>query len=242
MKQKQKPEDPRRKFLVEALTLGLFAGFNVSGLIQPSFAMAALSKKLPPGKSIYKIEGQVIIDGNPANLDTTIRANSFIETGANGKIIFAVGTDAFILRDSSSLELGGDGLLVQGMRILTGKVLSVFGKREVLPTITTTTATIGIRGTGIYIESDPEKSYICTCYGHTRIRTNTDPNVAIDITAQYHDKPVYVYPNRTTGNKLIVKAPVINHSDVELDLIERLVGRRAAFVGGDRGGDGDGGY
>jgi hypothetical protein len=235
---KEEPEDPRRKFLVEALTLGLFAGVNVSGLVQPSFAMGALSIELPPGKSIYKIEGQVIIDGNPANLDTVVRANSVIETGDNGKIIFAVGTDAFILRDNSRLQLGSSGLLVQGMRILTGKVLSVFGKREELPAITTTTATIGIRGTGIYIESDPEKSYVCTCYGQTRIRANTDPNVAIDITAKYHDKPVYVYPGRTMGNNLIVEAPVINHSDVELDLIERLVGRRAPFVGGNRGGDG----
>ncbi|MCP4472464.1 MAG: hypothetical protein GY815_17600 [Gammaproteobacteria bacterium] len=236
---KKKSEDPRRKFLVEALTLGLFTGFNVSGLVQPSFAMGAFSKKLPPGKSIYKIEGDVFVDGNPANLDTVIRANSMIETGANGKIIFAVGTDAFILRDNSKLQLGGAGLLVQGMRILTGRVLSVFGKREVPPAITTITATIGIRGTGIYIESDSEKSYVCTCYGQTRIRANTDPNVTIDISTKYHDKPVYVYPSRTTGNNLIVKAPVINHSDAELDLIERLVGRRAPFVGG---GGGDGGY
>jgi hypothetical protein len=40
------------------------------------------------------------------------------------------------------------------------------------------------------------------------------------------------------GNNLIVGAPVINHSDVELDLIVRLVGRRAPFVGGEKGGDG----
>ncbi len=238
---KKKSEDPRRKFLIEALTLGLFAGFNVPGLVQPSFAMGAFSKKLPPGKSIYKIEGHVFIDGNPANLDTVISANSTIETGADSKILFVAGSDAFILRDNSIMQLGGEGFLVQGMRVLTGKVLSVFGKREVLPVITTITATIGIRGTGIYIESDPEKSYICTCYGQTRIRANTDPNVTIDITTRHHDEPVYVYPSRTTGNNLIVEAPVINHSDVELDLIERLVGRRAPFVGGGNGG-GNGGY
>jgi len=239
---KEKPEDPRRKFLVEALTLGVFAGFNVSGLVQPSYAMAALSKKLPPGKSIYKVEGQVKVDGNPATIDTVIRANSLIETGDDGKIIFAVGTDAFILRDNSSMQLDGAGLLVQGMRVLTGKVLSVFGKTERQPLITTTTATIGIRGTGIYVESDEEKSYVCTCYGHTRIRSNIDPDVEVDITARYHDEPVYVYPGRATGGNLIVKAPVINHSDLELDLIEKLVGRRAAFVGDERGGNGSGGY
>jgi len=73
---KKESEDPGRKFLIEALTLGLLAGFNLSGLVQPSFSMGALSKKLPPGKSIYTIEGQVIIDGNPANLDTVVRANT----------------------------------------------------------------------------------------------------------------------------------------------------------------------
>ena len=231
-------EDPRRKFLVEALSLGLFAVSNVPGLVQPALAMGIFSKRLPPGQSIYKVEGQVIIDGQPANLKTMVDANSLIETGNNGEVIFAVGTDAFILRNNSRLQLSGEGLVIQGMRILTGKVLSVFGKREVLPAITTTTATIGIRGTGIYIESDMEKSYVCTCYGKTQIRSNTDPNVSIDIATEYHDEPVWVYPNRLTGNDLIVPAPVINHSDVELDLIEQLVGRRPPFIGRSDGGSG----
>jgi hypothetical protein len=234
---KKKSEDSRRNFLVEALTIGLFAGINVVGMVEPGFAMGSFSSKLPPGRSIYKVKGSVTVDGKPADLETTIRANSLIETGADGKIIFVVGTDAFVLRSNSMLEIGGDGILIQGMRILTGKVLSVFGRREVLPVITTTTATIGIRGTGIYIESDPEKSYICTCYGNTRISANLDPNVTMDIATKHHDKPVYVYAASSRSN-LIAKAPVINHSDMELDLIERLVGRRVPFVIGQGGGDG----
>ncbi len=99
-------------------------------------------------------------------------------------------------------------------------------------------ATIGIRGTGIYIESDPEKSYICTCYGHTRISANADPNVTLDIVTKHHDKPVYVLPS-SSGNALLVAAPVKNHSDVELDLIERLVGRRAPFSYRNKGEVGD---
>ena len=121
-----------------------------------------------------------------------------------------------------------NGLLVDSLRIVSGALLSVFGKREQPRRILTPTATIGIRGTGIYVESDPEKSYVCTCYGHTRIDANADPDVSKDIVSKHHDEPVYVLP-AGAGNQLIVPAPFINHSDAELALIEELVGRTTPF-------------
>ena len=123
------------------------------------------------------------------------------------------------------------GILIEGMRIVSGRLLSVFGKRPQPPSIYTSTATIGIRGTGLYVESDPEKSYICTCYGHTRIVASADRNVSEDIVSEHHDKPVYVLSAGSTGN-LIVPGPFINHTDSELALIEELVGRTTPFAHG----------
>ena len=236
--------DPRRGFLVNALGLGAFAVSNLTGVFQPAYALGKVPPKLPPGRSIYKLSGAVTVDGKIADIDTPVGPNSLISTGPDSQIIFVVGTDAFILRSNSQLEMGGDGLLVKGMRILSGKILSVFGKRETTHRITTSTATIGIRGTGIYIESDPGVSYVCTCYGHTLVSANADPDVKEDVVTKHHDHPLYVLP-KSVGKKLILSAPIINHSDIELALIEELVGRKPPFAvakGGYKANSGNGGY
>ena len=153
-----------------------------------------------------------------------------VSTGPDSRVIFVVSSDAFILRSNSQLQMGGSGLLIKGMRILSGKILSVFGKREETRSITTSTATIGIRGTGIYIESDPDISYVCTCYGHTLVSANADPDIKEDVVTKHHDRPLYVL-SASAGKKLILPAPIINHSDTELALIEELVGRTPPFSG-----------
>jgi len=232
-------DDPRRQFLVNALSLGVFAGANAAGIFQASHALGKVPPKLPQGRSIYKLKGLVTVDGKIADINTLVGPNSLIKTGSNSQVIFVVASDAFILRSNSQLELGGSGLLIQGMRILSGKLLSVFGKREDTHRITTSTATIGIRGTGVYIESDAEISYVCT--GHTLVSANADPSVKQDIVTKHHDRPVYVLA-ATGGKKLILPAPVINHSDTELALIEELVGRTTPFAvsnGGYKSGGGD---
>ena len=221
-------EESRRKWLVNVLTLGLFTGINAAGLLVPARALSSLPGRLPQGQSIYSLKGSVIVNGVAADMKTQINPGSSIQTGKDSEVIFVVGSDAFILRSNSDVQLGSAGLLVQGIRVVTGAILGVFGKRESTHQIVTATATIGIRGTGIYIDSAPDKTYACTCYGHTKISANADPNQIRDIVTTYHDKPVYILPSGSPGN-LILDAPVIDHSDSELNLIEALVGRKTPF-------------
>jgi len=223
-------DDSRRDFLVDALGLGLFAGFTASGVLQPSYALSSLPDRLPEGQSIYKLSGDVRVNGNPADLKTRIDANALVQTGKDSEVIFVVSSEAFILRSDSELQLSGIGFVLKTMRLVSGAILGVFGKREAPRTATTTTATIGIRGTGIYIEAEPDRTYACTCYGHTRISANSDPNVVEDIVTTKHDKPVYILPS-SSQQKLIVPAPIINHSDKELALVEALVGRETPWGG-----------
>jgi hypothetical protein len=235
--------DPRRAFLLDALSIGLFASTNIVGVLQAGHAMGDIPAKLPQGRSIFRLEGTVTVDGKIADINTKIGPNSLVRTGPDSLIIFVVETDAFILRANSELKMGSSGLFIEGMRLLTGKILSVFGEREKTRSITTSTATIGVRGTGIYIESDAELSYVCTCYGHTRISANADPNIIEDVVTKHHDRPLYILPATGDGN-LIVQAPVINHTDIELSLIEELVGRKPPFaiIKGGKSDDGSGLY
>lgn len=223
-------DESRREFLIRALSVGLFAT-SAAGLSVPVWAMGKIPRELPPGKSIYKLEGEVNIDNKPASIDTKITANSVIETGVSGTIIFAVGKDAFILRDNSKVEITGGELLISGLRLITGKLLSVFGRRqekEILR-LNTVTATVGIRGTGVYLESEPDQTYICTCYGTADLASATDKQSRETVVTEHHDSPRYILANAPEGEK-IKTAPVINHTDEELELIETLVGREVPFA------------
>ena len=160
-------------------------------------------------------------------LDTRIPYDAQLETGDDGFLIFAVGQDAFVMRANSSLKLEGSNSVVDVLRLISGRLLSVFGKTE--HRVETLVATIGIRGTGLYVESDPEKSYICTCYGTTEFGPTDDPGDRKIIEATHHDAPKYVLA-KAEGSKRIVSAPFINHTDSELALLEALVGRETPFV------------
>lgn len=230
---KEDYQNPRREFLVKALTAGLFVAGGSMGLLQP--AMASIWGKrpaeMPKGKSIYDMKGEVWVNQSKASYDTLINPGDLIKTGNKGNIIFVVGKDAFILRDNSQLQLSGEGFLVNSMRLLTGKLLSVFGRRratEQKHILHTTTATIGIRGTGVYAESEEDQSYLCTCYGLTDIQAENDEKSQMTIAATHHDAPKYILAEGEEGKK-IVQAPFKNHTDLELMLIEELVGRKPPF-------------
>ncbi len=211
----------RRLFLVRALAAGLFCGAApaVRGQL-----LGRIPAELPPGTSFYDIHGEVSVNGAPATLRSGITANDTVSTGRNSQAIFVVGKDAFLLREGSAFSMSGGGALVEGMRLATGAVLSVFGKSR--HQLVTPAATIGIRGTGIYVESRPDESYVCTCYGTTEIvASGTAERETIE--SRHHDFPRYVL---RSGSGRIRPAGFINHTDEELTLIEALVGRTPPFA------------
>lgn len=222
---KEEIDDPRRELLIQALSAGMFMG--AGGIIQPAYAMGKIPKVLEPGKSIYDMRGTVSVNGKKANMETKIGASDTIATGRNSHVVFAVGKDAFVLRSNSKLELTGGELLINTLRLVTGKLLSVFGKSK--HKMRTPNSTIGIRGTGIYVEAEPEQSYVCTCYGVVDLFANNDKQSTETITSEHHDAPRYILSNESAGNN-IRSAPFINHTDLELQIIEELVGRTPPFT------------
>jgi hypothetical protein len=182
-------------------------------------------RKLPAGQSVYEATGQVTVNGQAATSATRIGAADRIETGKGAQLIFVVGFDAFLVRENSRLELGGSNFMVSTMRLATGALLSVFGAGA--KRVVTSTAASGIRGTGLYVESEPERSYVCTCYGEVLVSAVDDANVSERIVSKHHDAPRYVL--KAGAARRIQPAPFINHTDVELALIEALVGRTPPF-------------
>ncbi len=193
------------------------------GLLREALAAGKLEK------GVYRVRGEARVNGVPAREGMDVKAGDIITTGRDGELVFVIGKDALLVRANARVEVSGraGALLADGLRIVTGAVLSVFspgGQR----TIRVRTATIGIRGTAVYVEDMRDRAYVCTCYGVADVAAEDDASVRETVTTEYHDQPRYVYPAGTAER--IVKAPVINHSDAELILLESLVGREPPFV------------
>ena len=130
------------------------------------------------------------------------------------------------MRSDSHLKISAAGTGIKILKLITGKIFSVFdkdGRKIILPT-----ASIGIRGTAIDAEADPLRLYLCTCYGCVDIQADSNPAVRETGMSKRHNAPRYIC---ASGEKLIVKAQVINHTDDELLMLEALVGRVPVIVG-----------
>ncbi len=214
----------RRAYLIKLLSAG------VLGLAPPGIAhsgwFSSEPEKIEDGKSIYRIKGEVAVNGIRADLDTRIQTGDKVTTTSNSEAIFVVGSDSFIMRSNSEMDIKGAGFFISALRVISGGVLSVFGHRNPGENLAmrSTTATIGIRGTGVYMEVEPDLTYLCTCYGQIALASKDDPNDAELLTAQHHDVPKYISSRASNGSH-IRKAPVKNHNDKELKLLEAIVGR-----------------
>lgn len=190
--------------------------------------------KLPSGQSIYRVTGTATINDKEVTPETRVGAGDTVRTGADSEIVFVVGDCAMLQRSHSEVvvEAAVDGrslLTVTGLRVLTGKLLSVFAPGKPVQ-IQTATATVGIRGTGAYLEADGQQTYFCTCYGVAEIAARADPESKETVASRHHDRPLYILAGRNTPGQNIRRAPFVNHTDQELALIETLVGRTPPFV------------
>ena len=144
-------------------------------------------------------------------------AGDRISTGGDGRLVIVVGRDAMLVRRNSTLNV-----VANGFRLVTGAVLSVFSpgrSRE----LRTATATIGIRGTAVYLEAERGRTYVCTCYGETVLQSTADPAARETVRTTHHDRPRYVMAR--SSPQMLMQAQVTNHTDAELRMLEGLLPR-----------------
>jgi hypothetical protein len=212
----------RRTWLKRAAAGGAALAMAMTRL-RHALAMGAV----PPG--VYQARGEVRINGKPAQKGVELKPGDIVTTGRDAELVVVVGKDAFLMRANSRVEYAGDAaqLIVSGLRVVTGALLSVFepGKPK---TIRTATATIGIRGTAVYIEIEEKRTYVCTCYGVADLVPVDDPVEAETVRTKHHDEPRFIYAKGMP--RMMEKAPVFNHSDAELTMLESLVGRTTPFA------------
>jgi hypothetical protein len=195
--------------------LNLAAGIGMSAALR--LALAQSSAK----QGVRTVQGDMRINGKPAEAGTPVRPGDAIVLGNGAVATFVVGQDAFLMRGGSHAELIGSGVLVSALQLVTGKLLGVFGSGGERRLVTAT-ASIGIRGTGAYVEAEPQRTYFCLCYGTADVSA-TMGGARESYSTRHHESPRYIYGD---GRKrAIVPASVANHTDSELILLESLVGR-----------------
>jgi hypothetical protein len=234
-------KQPRRQFLKHLAATSVIGAGGITGVIQNVLAAG----KDPVATGMHKITGDVRVNGVAAKEGMLLKNGDTIVTGSKSQAIYVIGKDAYFQRDNTTVSFAA-GAAADVMRVVTGKVLSVFGKGQ--RSIQTSTATIGIRGTGCYIEDEPygnkdlpvgagntpssgnrfTRTYFCLCYGTVELIPTAAPNQRETYTTKHHDHPLYIM-NDPSMPTAMVDAPVMNHSDVELALLESLVGRQPPF-------------
>jgi len=154
-------DENRRRLLVYLLATGTLSGMAGCS----SGGTNASSLTLPAGRPIYKFSGDVRVNGESVTLSPLVKAGDLIETFDESYVIYVVNKDATILRSNSRLELPQVTTVSvsSAFELQKGKALTVLASRKTQ--ITTPSAIVGIRGTGVYLEVEPELTYVCTCYG-----------------------------------------------------------------------------
>jgi len=174
-------------------------------------ALAAFFVNDVRAQGVARIRGAALVNGQPATPGMAVRAGDTVVTGPASDIIFVAGRDAMLVRQNSNLALAEDGF-----RLVTGVVLGVFAPRQ-RKNLHTLTATIGIRGTAVYIEAERTRTYVCTCYGETALEPADNAGARTTVRpAQRHGEPRYI------AARSIAPAPMRNHGEGEIELLEGL--------------------
>ncbi|MCB1892028.1 MAG: FecR domain-containing protein, partial [Rhodocyclaceae bacterium] len=165
----------RRETLLKLAAAGALGAGGILGLVRDALSAGSL----PATPGFRHIKGPVGVDATRASIGLNIKPGQSVMTGVGGEAVYIVGPDAFLQREKTKItfeESGG----AQFLRVITGSVLSVIGKgrdRERNLQIVTPTATIGIRGTGCYIEAEEARTYFCLCYGEAEVTPKGDPKL-----------------------------------------------------------------
>lgn len=219
----------RRQLLQQLTITGLLSAGGVMGFLQR--ALANGNNPVPPG--LHRIKGKVTVNGQTVQEGQLVKPGDTVATGKDGEAIYVIGQDAFLQRGGSTVSFGTS--MTDFMRIINGRILSVFGKGD--RKLSFSTATIGIRGTACYIETEHPQAgfgkapaYFCLCYGEAEVTPTASPQESELIRTSHHDHPLYISDDMKMPT-MMVPATVVNHSDAELVLLENLVGRWPPFYG-----------
>ncbi|MEO5351075.1 MAG: hypothetical protein H7836_15740 [Magnetococcus sp. YQC-3] len=210
--------------------------FLVNGLLAGSALLGGGCVPMVVHQGVRTLNAAMRVSGRSVGLDAIVMPGDTVSTGEGGASVLVIGHDAFLLAANTRATFHSSHLAATasaestlpasapGLTLATGKILAVFGSGRKL--LNVPRAVIAIRGTGIFLRSDPDQDYACLCYGTAELQMRADPNQRELLQARHHDVPRFL-----TADGKIQPAPMLDHTDEELIMLESLVGRSPPFVG-----------
>jgi hypothetical protein len=178
--------------------------------------------------NVIELVGDALVNGQRLLPEQIVQSGDELQTGPNSRLVFVVGNSAFHMRQNSRMvvERGTTLSAVSILRLLTGAVVSVWGKGTSRQ-IVTPTMTAGIRGTGVYTEIFADqggRSYFCNCYGTVDMAAGADRTVS---QSSYHQ--AFWGEVQAKDGRMLTPAKALNHTDEELEFLAKLVDQRTAW-------------
>jgi hypothetical protein len=216
----------RRRLLWQLAAIGALSPAGISGFIRDALAKG----DIPTIPGVNALQGTATVNGSAAKVGAPVKPGDRVATGKASQAVVVVDGDAFLLRENTSIGFKQSSGALETVQIVTGKILSVFAKRRDASRLQAKipTGTIGIRGTGMYLEVEEKRTYFCLCYGEAAIEGGGMEKPFL-VATKHHESPLWLYDNG--GIMKVEPGPFLNHSDAELIMLEALVGREPPFKG-----------
>ena len=183
---------------------------------------------------VQDLSGTVTLNDFPLTRSSALLPGQTIRTGDDGRVWFTLGSDAFFLRPGSSLRLQTVStarpreLVIDFLRLVTGALGATFAK-GMRRSLVTPTATIGIRGTGVYIEASRELTYACTCFGATELISTPTGSMMESVAVSTENHQARYISRDPVMNMRIARAGLERHTNEEMIRLESMVGRPNPF-------------
>lgn len=178
---------------------------------------------------IEYLEGEVTVDGAVAAIGAEVASGQTVVTGPAGlaEIVFD-DRNVFQLRENTTvvLDVGADE--ARSVELQAGAFAAVFDRlRQIAGEdafVFRAPSTVGgVRGTTFYVRVEDERStYVCTCNGATHL-AGTEGDEELSVEADYHTAYRFV---REGGAVRTESAPLLYHTDAEMDALAAKVGAR----------------
>ena len=224
---------PTRRKLIRTLLMGACMTPALLAVLKQGSAQA--QERITQG--FQTVNGDVRLGGRPARVGLQVRPGDVCTTGADGNCVIVIGEHVFLLRENAEVEfelehfeegLDASKSVTERIRVAAGALMGVFATSRM--TVDTPLATIGIRGTGLYVEARDDRDYVCLCYGKAELTPKRKPSLAQRLDTFHHDAPRNVFKDPLAhAGRVIAPEKMINHQDEELIMLEALVGRIPLF-------------
>lgn len=177
--------------------------------------------------SVVFFEGEVKVDGAPAEIGKELGKKVSIETGpgASCEIVFD-GKNAIRVGQSSKAVLNLSGI-VKELRLERGGVTSVLRKLGKVAgkdsfRLSTATAIAGVRGTSFCVWAEGDETYVCACNGEVRTIDAKGAN-ALDLKSAHHSARYYAKKGRAFS---VSPAGLEHHTDASVESLAARIGEK----------------